>query len=183
MSPASLSDRAHRIARRTHAAVERADERLATRLDRVRSAPARRLDSALTGVAVAGDRLRRRAPQLVAAEQRHLDALAARLALLDPVNLLRRGLEHHAHRRRRGRALRRSGHRRRHDRHSLRRRRGRQHRHDSTPNTRTHRDDHRHAASPATPKHSPSSTRSCASSTAPTSTSTGWPNGSLARPS
>lgn len=88
---ASLSDRAHRIARRTHAAVERADERLATRLDRVRSAPARQLDSASTSVTVAGDRLRRRTPQLVAAEQRHLDALAARLALLDPVNLLERG--------------------------------------------------------------------------------------------
>ena len=88
---ASLSDRAHRIARRTHAAVERADERLATRLDRVRSAPARQLDSASTSVTLAGDRLRRRTPQLVAAEQRHLDALAARLALLDPVNLLERG--------------------------------------------------------------------------------------------
>jgi exodeoxyribonuclease VII large subunit len=88
---ASLSDRAHRIARHTHAAVERADERLATRLDRVRSAPARQLDSASTSVALAGDRLRRRTPQLVAAEQRHLDALAARLALLDPVNLLERG--------------------------------------------------------------------------------------------
>ncbi|HEX6659824.1 MAG TPA: exodeoxyribonuclease VII large subunit, partial [Ilumatobacter sp.] len=88
---ASLSDRAHRIARRTHAAVERADERLATRLDRVRSAPGRQLHSASTSVALAGDRLRRRTPQLVAAEQRHLDALAARLALLDPVNLLDRG--------------------------------------------------------------------------------------------
>ena len=88
---ASLSDRAHRIARRTHAAVERADERLATRLDWVRSAPARQLDAARTSVELAGDRLRRRTPQLVEAEQRHLDALAARLALLDPVNLLERG--------------------------------------------------------------------------------------------
>jgi exodeoxyribonuclease VII large subunit len=87
----SLSDRAHRIARRTHAAVERADERLATRLDRVRASPARQLEVAMSGVAVAGDRLRRRAPQVVAAERRHLDALAARLALLDPVNLLQRG--------------------------------------------------------------------------------------------
>ena len=59
-SPTSLSDRAHRIARRTHAAVERADERLATRLDRVRVAPDARLDEAATGMAVGGDRLRRR---------------------------------------------------------------------------------------------------------------------------
>jgi exodeoxyribonuclease VII large subunit len=88
---ASLSDRAHRIARNTHAAVERADERLATRLERVRAAPPRRLDEAASGMAVAADRLRRRAPQLVAAEQRHVDAVAARLSLLDPANLLRRG--------------------------------------------------------------------------------------------
>ena len=40
---------------------------------------------------MAVDRLRRRAPQVVATEQRHLDTLAARLSLLDPVNLLRRG--------------------------------------------------------------------------------------------
>ena len=88
---ASLSDRAHRIARRTHAAVERADERLATRIARVRSEPARQLDVAVSSLAVAGDRLRHQTPQLVAAEQRHLDALAARLALLDPANLLQRG--------------------------------------------------------------------------------------------
>jgi exodeoxyribonuclease VII large subunit len=88
---ASLSDRAHRIARRTHAAVERADERLATRIARVRSEPARQLDVAVSSLAVAGDRLRHQTPQLVAAEQRHLDAIAARLALLDPANLLRRG--------------------------------------------------------------------------------------------
>ena len=95
-------------------------------------------------------------------------------------------VEHHAHRRRRRRALRRP---------------------DSPPATRSvtrladgeiastvtpppnredppmtidTRDDQ---ASPATPKHSPSSTRSCASSRAPTSTSTGSPNASPAPPS
>ena len=52
-------------------------------------APARRARRAAWRLA--GERLRRSAPQLVAAEQRHLDALAARLALLDPANLLRRG--------------------------------------------------------------------------------------------
>jgi len=42
-------------------------------------------------MAVAADRLRRRAPQLVVSELRHVDSLADRLSLLDPANLLRRG--------------------------------------------------------------------------------------------
>jgi exodeoxyribonuclease VII large subunit len=87
----SLSDRAHRIARRTHAAIERADERLATRLDQVRAAPARQLAGATNGLAVAAERLNRRAPQLVDAEQRRLDEIDARVALLDPAKLLQRG--------------------------------------------------------------------------------------------
>ncbi len=87
----TLSDRAHRIARRTHAAVERADERLSTRIDRVRVAPVRRLAAADSALVTATERLRRRAPHVLATEQRHLDAIAARLALLDPANLLQRG--------------------------------------------------------------------------------------------
>jgi exodeoxyribonuclease VII large subunit len=87
----ALSDRAHRIARRTHAAVERADERLNTRVDRLLAAPSRRLDAAALGVVHHRDRLRRRAPQVVDAASRDLDAVQQRLALLDPVNLLRRG--------------------------------------------------------------------------------------------
>ena len=87
----ALSDRAHRIARRTHAAVERADERLATRVERVRLAPLRQVDHAHRHLASAAERLTRCAPQLTVTEQRHLDACAARLALLDPANLLRRG--------------------------------------------------------------------------------------------
>jgi exodeoxyribonuclease VII large subunit len=87
----ALSDRAHRIARRTHVAVERADERLATRTQRVRTAPQRRLDAAAAGLTVTDERLRRLATQVVAAEQRHVDALTARLSVVDPVNLLRRG--------------------------------------------------------------------------------------------
>jgi exodeoxyribonuclease VII large subunit len=87
----ALSDRAHRIARRTHAAVERADERLATRVDRVRSAPARRLDAARHRADADRGRLLRTAPRLLIGEERHLDAAASRLALLDPVNLQRRG--------------------------------------------------------------------------------------------
>ena len=68
--------------------------RRATR-DSARSCARRRrsrgLDEAVTGMAVAADRLRRRAPQLVVAELRHVDARAERLSLLDPANLLRRG--------------------------------------------------------------------------------------------
>lgn len=88
---ASLSDRAHRIARRTHAAVERADERLGTRIDRIRVAPVRRLDAADRRLDDDRSRLVRRAPHLVTSAGRDLDAAEARLALLDPVNLLRRG--------------------------------------------------------------------------------------------
>ncbi len=87
----ALSDRAHRIARRTHAAVERADERLTTRVDRVRSAPSRRLDTAARRVDDDRDRLLRTTPRLLGSEERHLQAAAQRLALLDPANLLRRG--------------------------------------------------------------------------------------------
>jgi exodeoxyribonuclease VII large subunit len=87
----SLSDRAHRIARRTHAAVERADERLATRLERVRSSPSRQVEQADRSLTVAVDRLRRCAVQLTASDGHRLDAAQARLSLLDPANLLRRG--------------------------------------------------------------------------------------------
>ena len=87
----SLSDRAHRIARRTHAAVERADERLTTRVDRLRAAPGRVLADADRSVTATAAGIGRRAPQLLDAHDRRLDDTAARLALLDPVNLLRRG--------------------------------------------------------------------------------------------
>lgn len=88
---ASLTDRAHRVARRTHAAVERADERLNVRRERLRSLPPRRLDAAAARLDTAGDIVVRRAPRRLGDEQRSLDARAARLALLDPANLLRRG--------------------------------------------------------------------------------------------
>ena len=88
---ASLSDRAHRIARRTHAAVERADERLATRADRLRLALGRRLDAADERIERLADRLSQRPTDALAAEERSLDHLAARIALLDPKNLLERG--------------------------------------------------------------------------------------------
>jgi exodeoxyribonuclease VII large subunit len=87
----SLTDRAHRVARRTHAAVERADERLAVRRDRLRALPDRGLDAASVRLDGAHVTIARRAPRHLDEQQRALDARAARLALLDPVNLLRRG--------------------------------------------------------------------------------------------
>jgi exodeoxyribonuclease VII large subunit len=51
----------------------------------------RQVEHAERGLQLAVDRLRRCADQLTTADQRHLDAAAARLALLDPANLLRRG--------------------------------------------------------------------------------------------
>jgi len=87
----SLVDRAHRIARRTHAAVERADERLTTRRESLRSAPHRQLARSRGGLDATATRIVRRLPHVIAARQREIDAAETRLALLDPVNLLRRG--------------------------------------------------------------------------------------------
>lgn len=87
----SLSDRAHRVARRTHAAVERADERLNTRRERLRLAPHRQLAQSDRLLAATGVRIARRVPQLLTGHQRQIDAAEARLALLDPANLMRRG--------------------------------------------------------------------------------------------
>ncbi len=88
---AELSDTAHRIARRTHAAVERADERLTMRIDTLgRAAPA--------GLARAEQRLsdthRRLLSRTTATIERgsnHLNLGAARLAALDPAVQLARG--------------------------------------------------------------------------------------------
>ncbi len=86
-----LSERAHRIALRTHAAVERSDGRLGTRIDRLRQLPYQRLSSAQAAVDSLRSRVTRVVPQVLVAEQRSIDGAEARLALLDPVNLLRRG--------------------------------------------------------------------------------------------
>jgi exodeoxyribonuclease VII large subunit len=86
-----LTGRAHRIARRTHDAVERAEERLATRVDTVRTRAPRALTVARSRVDDIAARVVRRPHQLLAAEDRHLASLQARLGLLDPANLLARG--------------------------------------------------------------------------------------------
>jgi exodeoxyribonuclease VII large subunit len=86
-----LGDRAHRIARRTHAAVGRAEEGLTSRAAALRRGSLRHLAAADRRVAVASSRLAVRPQQLLAAEQRHVDALAARARSLDPVVMLGRG--------------------------------------------------------------------------------------------
>jgi exodeoxyribonuclease VII large subunit len=88
---AQLTGRAHRIARRTNDAVERADERLGVRIETVSTRAPRALAVAQTRVDDIATRLVRRPHQLLAAEDRHLTSLQARLGLLDPVNLLARG--------------------------------------------------------------------------------------------
>ncbi len=86
-----LSETAHRIARRTHAAVERADERLAMRVDTLaRSAPASlaRADRRLVDT---GERVLARAGTVIERSTSRLDVLAARVAALDPAVQLARG--------------------------------------------------------------------------------------------
>jgi exodeoxyribonuclease VII large subunit len=86
-----LSETAHRIARRTHAAVERADERLGMRVDTLaRSAPASlaRADQRLVDT---GERVLARAGTTIERSTSRLEVLAARVAALDPAVQLARG--------------------------------------------------------------------------------------------
>ena len=86
-----LSDRAHRVARKTHAAVERADERLATRIGRLQLAPAQQLRYADAGLDRRAEHVVARVPTTLDRELQQLESIEARVALLDPANLLRRG--------------------------------------------------------------------------------------------
>ena len=86
-----LADRAHRVARRTHAAVERADERLSTRLQRLRLAPSQQLRRASAGLDRQGERLADRPIRALDAQLDRVESIAARVTTLDPANLLRRG--------------------------------------------------------------------------------------------
>ena len=86
-----LSDTAHRIARRTHAAVERADERLGMRIDTLsRSAPGA---PERTGASLDERRTRivDRASTVLERSSGRLDVVAARVAALDPAVHLARG--------------------------------------------------------------------------------------------
>jgi exodeoxyribonuclease VII large subunit len=86
-----LSETAHRIARRTHAAVERADERLGMRIDALaRTAPAclARADQQLLD---AQRHLPVRAAAIIERATGRLDVTAARVGALDPAVQLARG--------------------------------------------------------------------------------------------
>jgi len=86
-----LSTTAHRIARHTHAAVERADERLAMRVDRlVRIGPAA-TQRAGVRLTAAGIRLGERSRATVERASGRLDVIAARVATLDPAVQVARG--------------------------------------------------------------------------------------------
>ena len=87
----TLSAVAHRIARRTHAAVGRADEGLGMRMANIRAGARRHVAAAQRRIDDIETRIRQRPTQVLAAEQRHLDGLAARVSMLDPVTMLRRG--------------------------------------------------------------------------------------------
>jgi exodeoxyribonuclease VII large subunit len=86
-----LSDTAHRIARRTHAAVERSDERLELRVERL-------VRDARAALVRAGERLDRssarvsgRPVDLLHRAAQHLDVVAARIGAVDPAVQLARG--------------------------------------------------------------------------------------------
>jgi exodeoxyribonuclease VII large subunit len=86
-----LGDCAHRIARRTHAAVGRAEEGLSSRAESLRRGAVRHLGAADRRLAQTTQHLSVRPRQMLATEQRHLEALAARVRTLDPVAMLDRG--------------------------------------------------------------------------------------------
>ncbi len=86
-----LSDTAHRIARRTHAAVERSDERLRMRVDRLARSGPSALRRSTEHVERAAVRLVERPGELLAQSGRRLDVLAARLGAVDPAVQLARG--------------------------------------------------------------------------------------------
>jgi exodeoxyribonuclease VII large subunit len=90
-SATQLTECAHRIARRTQSAVERADGRLISRLERLRSRSHGLLDGAEASLERAAGRLGARPLQLLDAETRHLGSLAAQVAALDPATQLARG--------------------------------------------------------------------------------------------
>ncbi|HWL42188.1 MAG TPA: exodeoxyribonuclease VII large subunit [Ilumatobacter sp.] len=87
----ALAERARRVAHHTHAAVQRADDRLDARRDRLVAAPSRTLRQHDQHLTAAAALLVRRPPAVLGREGERLDGVAARVRLLDPVNVLRRG--------------------------------------------------------------------------------------------
>jgi exodeoxyribonuclease VII large subunit len=87
----SLSDTAHRIARRTHAAVERADERLGMRVDRLVGVAPAALAAADRRLTERQHRMLVRSNALLDRANDRLDVTTARVAALDPAVQLARG--------------------------------------------------------------------------------------------
>ena len=85
-----VAEVAQSIRHRVLAAVERSDERIAQRAQRVRVGAGRVVDRADMRVQSAVGTVRR-VPQRLDPEVRHLDAVAERVRLLDPVNTMARG--------------------------------------------------------------------------------------------
>jgi len=86
----SLATIAHGIRRATVSAVERSDDRLEHRRHRLRSSTDRALERSTDRVTAACAVLRRM-PARLDPEVRHVDAVAARVRLLDPAHTLARG--------------------------------------------------------------------------------------------
>lgn len=85
-----LTELVRGVNRATMAAVERGDDRLRRRCDRVVTVADRAVERAIHRLDSA-ERAVRRVPGRLDPEVRHLDAMAARLRLLDPVHTLARG--------------------------------------------------------------------------------------------
>jgi len=86
-----VSGSARRIGARTHAAVERADERLSVRVERLGARTGAVLDDAERRLTLFGQRLAGRVPGHLAGEERRVAALESRVRVLDPAHLLARG--------------------------------------------------------------------------------------------
>jgi exodeoxyribonuclease VII large subunit len=87
---ASLAAIAHGIRRATVSAVERSDDRLGHRRQRLGAVATRALERSNDRLVTARASLRR-APARLDPELRHIDAVAARVRLLDPVHAMARG--------------------------------------------------------------------------------------------
>jgi exodeoxyribonuclease VII large subunit len=87
---ASLATIAHGIRRATVSAVERSDDRLGHRRQRLGAVATRALERSNDRLVTARASLRR-APARLDPELRHIDAVAARVRLLDPVHAMARG--------------------------------------------------------------------------------------------
>jgi exodeoxyribonuclease VII large subunit len=86
----SLATIAHGIRRATVSAVERSDDRLGHRRQRLGAAATRALERSNDRLVTAGASLRR-APARLEPELRHIEAVVARVRLLDPVHTMARG--------------------------------------------------------------------------------------------